>query len=164
MEGKEEGGQSLQSLFMKIQKRYMTRCFHQVMEYGIYPGQIPVLILLMQSDGYSQREIAEILQVKPPTVNVTIQRLEKSGIVCRRPDERDQRVTRVYLTGEGKSIISRTKERLKENEKLLFDGFSETELCLMRHFLLQMLSNLESAPDFPAEGKRSDKTEKREVE
>ena len=37
-----------------------------------------------------------------PTVNVSIQRLEKADIVCRRRDDKDQRIMRVYLTENGK--------------------------------------------------------------
>ena len=54
-------------------------------ELGIYPGQIPVLGLLAYKDGLSQREIAEHLRIKPPTVNVTVQRLEKQDFFTEKP-------------------------------------------------------------------------------
>ena len=69
----------------------MGKCFGQMQELGIYPGQIPVLGLLAYKDGLSQREIAEHLRIKPPTVNVTVQRLEKAGFLYREADEKDQR-------------------------------------------------------------------------
>ena len=69
---------SFLSMFMRIDRRFMGKCFGQMQELGIYPGQIPVLGLLAYKDGLSQREIAEHLRIKPPTVNVTVQRLEKA--------------------------------------------------------------------------------------
>ena len=66
------------SMLMRIDRRFMGKCFGQMQELGIYPGQIPVLGLLAYKDGLSQREIAEKLRIKPPTVNVTVQRLEKA--------------------------------------------------------------------------------------
>lgn len=80
----------------------MTKCFGQMQELGIYPGQIPVLGLVAKKDGLSQRELAKILNIKPPTVNVSVQRLEKAGFLYKKPDEKDQRVTRIYLTEKGK--------------------------------------------------------------
>ena len=73
---------SFLSMFMRIDRRFMGKCFGQMQELGIYPGQIPVLGLLAYKDGLSQREIAEKLRIKPPTVNVTVQRLEKAGFLA----------------------------------------------------------------------------------
>ena len=67
----EEHRMSFLSMFMRIDRRFMGKCFGQMQELGIYPGQIPVLGLLAYKDGLSQREIAEHLRIKPPTVNVT---------------------------------------------------------------------------------------------
>ena len=50
---------SFLSMFMRIDRRFMGKCFGQMQELGIYPGQIPVLGLLAYKDGLSQREIAE---------------------------------------------------------------------------------------------------------
>ena len=119
---------SFLSLFMKVDRHFMTKCFGQMQELGIYPGQIPVLGLVAKKDGLSQRELAKILHIKPPTVNVSIQRLEKAGFLYKKPDEKDQRVTRIYMT---------------ENEAVMMEGFSEAEQCLLRRFLEQILVNIE---------------------
>lgn len=137
---------SMQALFMEVGRRYGSKCYYQILEMGIYPGQIPVLQLLKEKDGYSQREIAQQLHIKPPTVNVTIQRLEKSGIVCRKQDEKDQRVTRVYLTDKGREIIASAMERILANEEAVFGNFSEAELCLLRRFFRQMIQNIDAMP------------------
>ena len=129
---------SFLSMFMRIDRRFMGKCFGQMQELGIYPGQIPVLGLLAYKDGLSQREIAEHLRIKPPTVNVTVQRLEKAGFLYREADEKDQRISRIYLTEKGKQA--------KENEKSLLDGLSETELCLLRRMLEQITENIEKIP------------------
>ena len=50
-------------MFMRIDRRFMAKCFGQMQELGIYPGQIPVLGLLAHKDGLSQREIAEKLHI-----------------------------------------------------------------------------------------------------
>ena len=59
-----------QHLFMQLNRAYAAKCFSQMTELGIHPGQIPILLLLAKRVEMSQREIAEELCVKPPTVNV----------------------------------------------------------------------------------------------
>ena len=144
--GPEEHRMSFLSMFMRIDRRFMGKCFGQMQELGIYPGQIPVLGLLAYKDGLSQREIAEHLRIKPPTVNVTVQRLEKAGFLFRKADEKDQRVSRIYLTEKGKQAKERGMKRVEENEKILLDGFSDAELCLLRRFLEQITANIDKIP------------------
>ena len=86
-EDEKERQSSFLSLFMKVDRHFMTKCFGQMQELGIYPGQIPVLGLLAYKDGLSQREIAEHMRIKPPTVNVTVQRLEKAGFLFRSTEQ-----------------------------------------------------------------------------
>ena len=141
-DGKEKQSSFL-TLFMKVDRHFMTKCFGQMQELGIYPGQIPVLGLVAKKDGLSQRELAKILNIKPPTVNVSVQRLEKAGFLYKKPDEKDQRVTRIYLTEKGKETKAKALERIHKNEAVMLEGFSEAEQCLLRRFLEQILSNIE---------------------
>ena len=137
---------SILTMFMRIDRCFMAKCFGQMQELGIYPGQIPVLGLLSYRDGLSQREIAEKLHIKPPTVNVTVQRLEKAGFLYRKADEKDQRISRIYLTEKGKQTKESGMKKVQDNEKILLDGFSEEDLGLLRRFLDQITENIEKIP------------------
>ena len=134
---------SLLSLFMKVDRYFMAKCFGQMQGLGIYPGQIPVLGMVSKKEGLSQKELAEILRIKPPTVTVSVQRLEKAGFLYKKPDEQDQRIARIYLTEKGKETKARALQRIRENESVMLEGFSETEQCLLRRFLKQILENID---------------------
>lgn len=134
--------------------------WRQMQELGIYPGQIPVLGLLAHKDGLSQREIAEKLHIKPPTVNVTVQRLEKAGFLYREADEKDQRISRIYMTEKGKQAKESGMKKVQDNEKILLDGFSEEDLCLLRRFLDQITENIEKIP--VASGKNNTRKERQQ--
>lgn len=134
---------SLLSLFMKVDRYFMAKCFGQMQGLGIYPGQIPVLGMVSKKEGLSQKELAEILRIKPPTVTVSVQRLEKAGFLYKKPDEKDQRIARIYLTEKGKETKARALQRIRENESVMLEGFSETEQCLLRRFLEQILENID---------------------
>ena len=137
---------SIQSLMMEISRMYMEKCFMKLKKLGIHPRQIPILAVLYKEDWCSQKELAAKLGAKPPTVTVSIQRLEKSGLLIRKQDEKDQRVSRIYLTEKGKQAKERGMKRVEENEKILLDGFSDAELCLLRRFLEQITSNIDKIP------------------
>ena len=95
-------------------------------------------------EGWLKPEGAwKILNIKPPTVNVSVQRLEKAGFLYKKPDEKDQRVTRIYLTEKGKETKAKALERIHKNEAVMLEGFSEAEQCLLRRFLEQILANIE---------------------
>lgn len=68
---------------------------------------------------------------------------EKAGFLYKKPDEKDQRVTRIYMTEKGKEIKAKALERIHKNEAVMMEGFSEAEQCLLRRFLEQILVNIE---------------------
>ena len=99
--------------------------------------------MVSKKEGLSQKELAEILRIKPPTVTASVQRLEKAGFLYKKPDEKDQRIARIYLTEKGKETKARALQRIRENESVMLEGFSETEQCLLRRFLKQILENID---------------------
>lgn len=139
------GEDSIQSRFVRLVRLYHRSSFEIFKETEIHPKQIPLLVILDETEGVSQKEISVKLETSAPTVAVSIKRLEKAGLVERRTDERDQRMSRIYLTAKGKEVIKSTKARLKETEKQIFQGFSESEICLMKRFFDQMIKNLSEA-------------------
>ena len=133
---------SMPALFMEINRQYGMRCMQRIREIGIQQGQMPIIMIVYRHNGCSQKEIAEWMGVTPPTVNVSIQRLEKADIVCRKRDDKDQRIMRVYLTENGRKIVEELQQESKAVEKVMFSNFSEAELCLLRRFFGQILDNI----------------------
>jgi MarR family transcriptional regulator for hemolysin len=58
--------------------------------------------LQAEPPGFSQRELAEDMAIGGPTLVPQLDRLEGEGLVERRPDPNDRRVTRVSITPEGR--------------------------------------------------------------
>ena len=63
---------------------------------------MPIIMIVYRNNGCSQKKIAECMGVTPPTVNVSIQRLEKADIVCRRRDDKTSASCVYNLTENGK--------------------------------------------------------------
>ena len=94
-------------LLRAIQKlgRRTFRIMHRGMreQHGLYRGQRVVLEILKGHDGVNQRELAELLDIRPSSMTEMLTRLESKGLVKRTQDENDQRVMRIFLTEEGKT-------------------------------------------------------------
>lgn len=136
------GDDSLRRRLVQLTHLYFRETFQELKKTGIHPKQVPFMILLSNQEGLSQREISKELGISPPTVAVSVKRLEKSGLVERKEDEKDQRRCRIYLTGQGKEVISSVQKCVEEKEALVFQGFTESEQCLMKRFFDQMIENL----------------------
>lgn len=143
MEG-EEWEDTVLSLLMRMTHVYFQKNFQQLNSIGLHPGQPPMLWHIFKDEGLSQKELASRLKVKPPTVNVSLQRMEKADYICRRQDEKDQRVSRIYLTEKGRQLAEQIGEMMKDSNSRMTQGFTEAEICLLTRFLKQMIVNMES--------------------
>lgn len=133
---------TLQGLLMELVHNYFLKAYNQMEKYALHPGQAAVIKEVGKNEGMSQRELADALHIKPPTVAVSIKRMEKGGFLERKADEKDQRVTRIYLTDYGREIYDELTKLFKENEKALFQGFEEGEIYLFKRFCKQIIQNI----------------------
>ena len=143
-ECKHEKSRSLQGAFMRLLHRYMEVNFGRLKDLGVHPGQLPFINAISHKEGISQRELAEHLHVKPPTVAVTMKRLEKAEVIYRTPDPNDMRVSRIYLTEKGNQVAEQIEIVVRANEKALTAGFSEEEVELAKSFFDRMMQNLDA--------------------
>jgi DNA-binding MarR family transcriptional regulator len=109
---------------------------------GLYRGQQFALQALWQQEGLTHSELAEWLNVSPATVTNMLKRMEKAGLVERRRDTEDERVSRVYLTEAGRDIRGAVERTWRELEQQTFAGFSPQELDLFGQFLFRIQENL----------------------
>lgn len=144
---------SVNASVIRFVHRYSSMNFKRFSELGIHPAQLPVLKILEDHSGISLRELAKLLHIRPPTASVTIKRMEKSGMVLKESDERDQRISRIYLTDRGKKAAQEIEKLIRENEQLVTAGFSEEEIRGLCGYLNRMTENLVQAQQ---EGRRPD--------
>ena len=109
---------------------------------GLYQGQPRVLRLLWMQEGLTHTELAERLKVTPATTTKMLQRMEKTGFLVRRPDEQDQRVSRVFLTETGRRVQAEVEKIFRQIEQETFAGLSDAEREVLRGLLLRVRENL----------------------
>ena len=138
---------SLYYNFLEVIRFHYYRTHVLLEEIGVYPGQPPMLFILNQEDGQSQKELANKLKIKPSTITVMLKRMEKANLIVRKKDDKDQRISRVYLTEKGKKVCEDTIEVVKQIERECFKDFTEEEKETLKSLFLKMKNNLTDAFD-----------------
>jgi len=95
-----------------------------------------IMMELAHKDNITQLDLVHATHLKAPTVSVSLQKMERDGLVLRRQDQEDLRATRVFLTDKGREldrqIIGKIMEQDSEVEKCLTEEEKEIMLKLLR--------------------------------
>ncbi|HEX7435054.1 MAG TPA: MarR family transcriptional regulator [Anaerolineaceae bacterium] len=137
--------ETLDFLLAQVSHLHHSRVYQLLEKLGLYRGQPPLLFALWEKEGLTQTELARQLHDSPATITKMLQRMEKTGFIARRPDEVDQRVSRVYLTDAGRAVKTDLEEVWATMDRDTFKGFSLDERVLLRRLFCQLRSNLQSA-------------------
>jgi DNA-binding MarR family transcriptional regulator len=91
-------------LLAKAHQRLYAYFRRELSDYAITPPQFALLAFLWRRDGLSQTELSERTEVDRTTISGLVDRLEKTGLVERRPNPSDRRACLVNLTQAGKAL------------------------------------------------------------
>jgi DNA-binding MarR family transcriptional regulator len=108
---------------------------------GVTLSQWFVLKQLWRQEGRSQVELQELLDLERATVNGLIQRMVRSELIECKPDPRDRRVQRIFLTERGRALKQITPSFEEEVNARALQGFSEDERAFFTRLLMRALHN-----------------------
>jgi MarR family transcriptional regulator, organic hydroperoxide resistance regulator len=134
---------SIGALLVQICRAHRNKAQELLSQIDLYPGQEFLLANLSSHDGLTHTEVAENLCVQPATLTKMLDRLVKTGLVRRKMDPDDQRVSRVYLTEKGRQLLKPIEQAWEELEQISFANLTLEERLLLRRLLLQVYANLE---------------------
>lgn len=107
-------------------------------------AEAPILLHVIEKHGpLTQKDIARRMRIKPATLTVRLQRLEKMEYVKRETDANDKRIQKVSITDDGVRIIKECYEAFGYVAKHAFDGFSEEEVKTFIFSIQRMIENIE---------------------
>jgi DNA-binding MarR family transcriptional regulator len=87
---------------------------------GVSPARASVLSVLVFGGPRTIGELAELEQVRPPTMTRLVTGLEADGLAVRKADARDGRVVVVHATAKGRRTLERGRDlRVTQIEKML---------------------------------------------
>ena len=127
---------------LQVHKAHRARAEAALNKLGLHTGQEMLLLQLWQEEGIPQSQLAASMGVEPPTATKMLQRMEHAGLIERRPDAEDARISRVYLTDRGRAVERPVLDAWKQLEAQTVKGLSLTEQALLHRLLMQVLTNL----------------------
>ncbi len=131
-------------LITDIAKLFSSQMRRQAEQIGIPSGYRHILIYLSHNEGVNQLELAKSTHLSPPTVCITLQKMESDGFIIRKPYSKDGRYLNVFLTDKGRKLEKQMKEAADRTEKLTFDSFTEYEKAELSALLLRAYERLYS--------------------
>lgn len=134
-------GFTLSSLGYAVARRFQAT----LAPLGLEPREFALLRTLAPREGASQQAIGEQLQIPPSRMVAFVDALEARGLLERRANPSDRRARALFLTDEGRELLSRAFALASELERHLCAGLSERE----RERLLASLQRVGAQLDLP---------------
>ena len=106
--------------------------WRDILELRATKGQLKLVRVLMTRQHCTMQELADQLDVAPPTVTAMVKRLLTLGFVERVRDEQDWRVVQVLPTERGQRAVLLYEEFWRTNFQRLLDHLDGEELTQLR--------------------------------
>jgi MarR family transcriptional regulator for hemolysin len=90
------------------------------------------------ADGASQRELADLMGIEPPTLVRHLDKLAEDGLVERQPDAGDRRVLRVVVTKAGRKRLAQLHEVVHELDAELRAALPARDVEVLRRALTRV--------------------------
>jgi DNA-binding MarR family transcriptional regulator len=114
-------------------------------EAGLQPGEFDVLATLRRAGKpymLSPTRLYEAVMISSGGMTNRLDRLERAGLVERRPDPNDRRGKLIALTDAGKRVIDETIGRHVENEQRLLSVLTAAEQQKLNALLRKLIGGL----------------------
>jgi DNA-binding MarR family transcriptional regulator len=111
-------------------------------EIGAWPGQIPILLWLLEEDGLIQRELVARSGMEQSTVAEHIDRMERDGLVVRRQSDDDRRTYHIHLTDHARAMSGDLISHLRFGARLFTRGIPADELLIFQKVIEKIIGNL----------------------
>lgn len=114
--------------------------------HGVLYGHWTLLRVLWQTDGLTQRQLAEQAGVSEPSALAALRQMEELGYLTRAKVAGNQRQVRVFLTPKGGSLRAAIVGAAEEVNRVALRGLSRDDVAAARRVLLAIVDNLQREP------------------
>lgn len=108
-------------------------------------GDYEVLALLRRTEPrtLTPAELADQLLTSASGMTGKIDRLERQGLVERRPDAHDRRAINLELTDQGRSLVEQAFDTAVSMYRQMLSDLNDTEIAAFDQILTSLLARLE---------------------
>ena len=126
----------------------LSRLIHDLMReqehaLGIKSGYRMVLFHLNhQKEGVPQSQLVNETHLKPPTVSLALQNMERDGLVMRKTNAADQRETLVCLTEAGRDLDRKLHEGIENVDATIGSALTYEEQQQLIELMLKIRGHI----------------------
>lgn len=121
----------------------------------IHPSQGRLLGIIGKKGTVSQKELVELLDVRPSSLSELLKKLEVKNLIERKPDEQDKRNVNVTLTAEGEKVAEQVSGGRNQIASQMFDALTEQEQEELGALLDKLIANWQDTETYDMEDDRS---------
>lgn len=121
---------------------------------GTRHGQGKILSILRREDGIGQKELAERLQIRAASLSELLDKMQKSGWIQRRVNEKDRRKINIFLTEDGLGISQQMIEARRDMVNTVFGVLNAQEQEQLEILLSKLISELEKPSEEELSGEK----------
>jgi DNA-binding MarR family transcriptional regulator len=111
---------------------------------GISAPRLSALSVVVFGGPVTLGQLAKAEQVKPPTMTRIVTGLEKDGLVERRDDASDKRLTHIHATPKGRKVLGAGRARRVEKLAAAVDLLDRSDLADLEHSIQLVREVIES--------------------
>lgn len=113
--------------------------------FGLSSGYLPIMTALMKDESLAQKALVARAGIEQPTMVNTLARMERDGIIERRPDPADGRSALFSLTPRMKAQVPEIRAAIKALGNEAGAGLTSEERAAMDRALLNLSRTIEAA-------------------
>ena len=112
--------------------------------HDITHGYTYFLMELFKRDGQTQTALQNAVGgIEHPTVVRTLDRMQRDGLIERRPSSTDRRAFLIYLTDKGRATEKDVLDSAQALNQIILTNFSKEEQAQFQSYLRRLIDNLE---------------------
>ena len=105
-----------------------------------------LLTILMRRSPINIKELSECAMIKRSTTSRALDRMRKEGLISQSADDKDNRITNVYLSTAGRALAQKTMRFASRQLQRAVHGLSEEQLESLVSLLEHLVFNLSKLP------------------
>jgi DNA-binding MarR family transcriptional regulator len=114
----------------------------QLAAFGITPQQFALLVIVERNPGARQTLIARARGLDKSTLVPMIDRLERDGLLERRPLATDRRIRAIWITEHGRSVLRQAVPIVQKADDLLRTHLSDGEIAELLRLMQKVRDGL----------------------
>jgi DNA-binding MarR family transcriptional regulator len=144
----------LLQLFDQMRDRRLGTAFQRLNDLNLSFTHLRALRLLTTTNAIAMKDLAEQLQLTPPSVTALTRRLVQTGLIHREAHAVDSRVALLSLTGVGHALLQDISRAQLSQMELLLRGLTPDEQEQFLSLMERAVQTIHACPECSPETKR----------